>query len=215
MNNNTIRKQKNNKDMKKVLFVKEEELKENLQNLKEYVALINENWDKLNKPYRMTLEEFKHFTDSRREFGEKLWRRITDDVIAEYGSNREKLPNLPNGVIDMISYDSTKRKRPYDEVVKAVDSAASKINWWLIWDCDTFALNDNGVSINEENVNDYFTVFVTNSKQEKGLKIFDNIINEFKELKKMGITSIDDYINFEDDTIFKEKLTNKLKDEKE
>ena len=201
--------------MKKVLFVKEEELKEKMQDLREYVALINENWDKLNKPYRMTLEDFKKFTGSRQEFGEKLWRRITDDVIAEYGSNREKLPNLPNGVIDMISYDSTKRKRPYDEVVKAVDSAASKINWWLIWDCDTFALNDNGVSINEQNVNDYFTVFVTNSKQEKGLKIFDNIINEYKELKKMGITSIDDYINFEDDTIFKEKVTIKLKDEKE
>lgn len=201
--------------MKKVLYVKEEELKEKMQDLREYVALINENWDKLNKPYRMTLEDFKNFTSSRQEFGEKLWRRITDDVIAEYGSNRENLPNLPNGVIDMISYDSTKRKRPYDEVVKAVDSAAIKINWWLIWDCDTFALNDNGVSINEQNVNDYFTVFVTNSKQEKGLKIFDNIINEFKELKKMGITSIDDYINFEDDTIFKEKLTNKLKDEKE
>ena len=31
----------------------------------------------------------------------------------------------------------------------------------------------------------------------------------------MGITSIDDYINFEDDTIFKEKVTIKLKDEKE
>lgn len=201
--------------MKKVLFVKEEELKENMQDLKEYVEIVNQHWDKLNKPYRMTLEEFKNFTGSRQEFGEKLWRRITDDVIAEYGSNREKLPNLPNGVIDMISYDSTKRKRPYDEVVKAVDSAASKINWWLIWDCDTFVITDNGVSINEQNVNDYFTVFVTNSKQEKGLKIFDNIINEFKELKKMGITSIDKYINFEDDTIFKEKLTNKLKDEKE
>jgi len=176
--------------MKKVLYVKEEELKEKMQDLREYVALINENWDKLNKPYRMTLEDFKNFTSSRQEFGEKLWRRITDDVIAEYGSNREKLPNLPNGVIDMISYDSTKRKRPYTEVVKAVD-------------------------INEQNVKDYFTVFVTNSKQEKGLKIFDNIINEFKELKKMGIKSIDDYINFDDDTIFKEKLTIKLKDEKE
>ena len=31
----------------------------------------------------------------------------------------------------------------------------------------------------------------------------------------MGITSIDDYINFNDDTILKEKLTNALKDEKE
>ena len=50
---------------------------------------------------------------------------------------------------------------------------------------------------------------------EKGLKIFDNIINEYKELKKMGIKSIDNYINFDDDTIFKENLTNALKDEKE
>lgn len=201
--------------MKKVLFVKEEELKEKMQDLKEYVEIVNQHWDKLNKPYKMTLEDFKNFTDSRKEFGEKLWRRITDDVIAEYGASRDHLSALPNGVIDMISYDSTKRKRPYDEVVKAVGSAASKINWWLIWDCDTFAITDNGVSINEQNVNDYFTVFVTNSKQEKGLKIFDNIINEFKELKKMGITSIDDYINFEDDKIFKEKVTIKLKDEKE
>lgn len=31
----------------------------------------------------------------------------------------------------------------------------------------------------------------------------------------MGIKSIDDYINFNDDTILKEKLTNALKDEKE
>lgn len=31
----------------------------------------------------------------------------------------------------------------------------------------------------------------------------------------MGITSIDDYINFNDDTILKENLTNALKDEKE
>lgn len=201
--------------MKKVLFVKEEELKEKMQDLKEYVEIVNQHWDKLNKPYKMTLEDFKKFTDSRKEFGEKLWRRITDDVIAEYGASRDHLSALPNGVLDMISYDSTKRKRPYDEVVKAVDSAANKVNWWLIWDCDTFVLNDNGVSINEQNVKDYFTVFVTNSKQEKGLKIFDNIINEFKELKKMGITSIDDYINFEDDTIFKEKVTNALKDEKE
>lgn len=201
--------------MKKILFVKEEELKKNLQDLKEYVALINENWDKLNTPYKMTLEDFKNFTYSREEFGEKLWRRITDDVIAEYGANRENFSNLPNGVIDMISYDSSKRKRPYNEVVKAVDSAASRINWWLIRDCDTFAITDNGVSINEQNVKDYFTVFVTNSKQEKGLKIFDNIINEYKELKKMGIKSIDDYLNFEDDTIYKENLTNALKDEKE
>lgn len=201
--------------MKKILFVKEEELKKNLQDLKEYVALINENWDKINTPYKMTLEDFKNFTYSREEFGEKLWRRITDDVIAEYGASRETFSNLPNGVIDMISYDSSKRKRPYNELVKAVDSAANKINWWLIRDCDTFALNDNGVSINEQNVKDYFTVFVTNSKQEKGLKIFDNIINEYKELKKMGIKSIDNYINFDDDTIFKENLTNALKDEKE
>ena len=115
----------------------------------------------------------------------------------------------------MIRYDSSKRKNPYNEAVKAVDNAANKINWWLIRDCDTFALNDNGVSINEQAVKDYYTVFVTNSKQEKGLKIFDNIINEYKELKKMGIKSIDDYINFNDDTILKEKLTNALKDEKE
>ena len=201
--------------MKKILFVKEEELKEQMQDLKEYVVLINENWDKLNKPYRMTLEDFKNFTGSRQEFGEKLWRRITDDVIAEYGASRENFSNLPNGVIDMIRYDSSKRKNPYNEAVKAVDNAANKINWWLIRDCDTFALNDNGVSINEQNVKDYYTVFVTNSKQEKGLKIFDNIINEYKELKKMGIKSIDDYINFNDDTILKEKLTNALKDEKE
>ena len=156
--------------MKKILFVKEEELKENMQDLKEYVALINENWDKLNKPYRMTLEDLKNFTGSRQEFGEKLWRRITDDVIAEYGASRENFSNLPNGVIDMIRYDSSKRKNPYNEAVKAVDNAANKINWWLIRDCDTFALNDNGVSINEQNVKDYYTVFVTNSKQEKGLK---------------------------------------------
>lgn len=201
--------------MKKILFVKEEELKKNLQDLKEYVALINENWDKINTPYKMTLEDFKNFTYSREEFGEKLWRRITDDVIAEYGASRETFSNLPNGVIDMISYDSSKRKRPYNELVKAVDSAASRINWWLIRDCDTFAITDNGVSINEQNVKDYYTVFVTNSKQEKGLKIFDNIINEYKELKKMGIKSIDNYINFDDDTIFKENLTNALKDEKE
>lgn len=201
--------------MKKILFVKEEELKKNLQDLKEYVALINENWDKINTPYKMTLEDFKNFTYSREEFGEKLWRRITDDVIAEYGASRETFSNLPNGVIDMISYDSSKRKRPYNELVKAVDSAASRINWWLIRDCDTFAITDNGVSINEQNVKDYFTVFVTNSKQEKGLKIFDNIINEYKELKKMGIKSIDNYINFDDDTIFKENLTNALKEEKE
>lgn len=201
--------------MKKILFVKEEELKENLQDLKEYVAIVNQHWDKLNTPYKMTLEDFKNFTYSREEFGEKLWRRITDDVIAEYGASRETFSNLPNGVIDMISYDSSKRKRPYNELVKAVDSAASRINWWLIRDCDTFAITDNGVSINEQNVKDYFTVFVTNSKQEKGLKIFDNIINEYKELKKMGIKSIDDYINFDDDTIYKENLTNALKDEKE
>lgn len=199
--------------MKKILFVKEEELKENLQDLKEYVALINENWDKLNTPYKMTLDDFKNFTYSRQEFGEKLWKRITDEVIAEYGGSREHLSALPNGVIDMIRYDSSKRKNPYNEAVKAVDDAANKINWWLIRDCDTFAITDNGVSINEQNVKDYFTVFVTNSKQEKGLKIFDNIIKEYKELKKMGITSIDDYINFNDDTIFKENLTNKLKEE--
>ena len=201
--------------MKKILFVKEEELKEQMQDLKEYVALINENWDKLNTPYKMTLDDFKNFTYSREEFGEKLWRRITDDVIAEYGASRENFSNLPNGVIDMIRYDSSKRKNPYNEAVKAVDNAANKINWWLIRDCDTFALNDNGVSINEQAVKDYYTVFVTNSKQEKGLKIFDNIINEYKELKKMGIKSIDNYINFDDDTIFKENLTNALKDEKE
>ena len=201
--------------MKKVLFVKEEELKEQMQYLKEYVAIVNQHWDKLNTPYKMTLEDFKHFTDNQREFGEKLWRRITDEVIAEYGASREHLSALPNGVLDMISYDSSKRKNPYNEAVKAVDNAANKINWWLIRDCDTFALNDNGVSINEQNVKDYYTVFVTNSKQEKGLKIFDNIINEYKELKKMGIKSIDNYINFDDDTIFKENLTNALKDEKE
>lgn len=201
--------------MKKILFVKEEELKEQMQDLKEYVAIVNQHWDKLNTPYKMTLEDFKNFTYSREEFGEKLWRRITDDVIAEYGASRETFSNLPNGVIDMISYDSSKRKRPYNELVKAVDSAASRINWWLIRDCDTFAITDNGVTINEQNVKDYYTVFVTNSKQEKGLKIFDNIINEYKELKKMGIKSIDNYINFDDDTIFKENLTNALKDEKE
>lgn len=201
--------------MKKILFVKEEELKESMQDLKEYVALINENWDKLNTPYKMTLEDFKNFTNSREEFGEKLWRRITDEVIAEYGASRNHLSDLPNGVLDMIRYDSSKRKRPYSEAVKAVDSAASRINWWLIRDCDTFAITDNGVSINEQAVKDYYTVFVTNSKQEKGLKIFDNIINEYKELKKMGIKSIDDYINFNDDTILKENLTNALKDEKE
>lgn len=201
--------------MKKILFVKEEELKEQMQDLKEYVAIVNQHWDKLNTPYKMTLEDFKNFTYSREEFGEKLWRRITDDVIAEYGASRETFSNLPNGVIDMISYDSSKRKRPYNELVKAVDSAASRINWWLIRDCDTFAITDNGVTINEQNVKDYYTVFVTNSKQEKGLKIFDNIINEFKELKKMGIKSIDNYINFDNDTIYKENLTNALKDEKE
>lgn len=202
--------------MKKVLFVKEEELKQEMQYLKEYLALINENWDKLNTPYKMTLEDFKNFTNSREEFGEKLWRRITDEVIAEYGASRNHLSDLPNGVLDMIRYDSSKRKRPYSEAVKEVDSAAKKkINWWLVRDCDTFAITDNGVSINEQAVKDYYTVFVTNSKQEKGLKIFDNVINEYKELKKMGITSIDDYINFNDDTILKENLTNALKDEKE
>ena len=56
--------------MKKVLFVKEEELKQEMQDLKEYVAIVNQHWDKLNTPYKMTLEDFKNFTYSREEFGE-------------------------------------------------------------------------------------------------------------------------------------------------
>ena len=58
--------------MKKVLFVKEEELKEKMQDLKEYVEIVNQHWDKLNKPYRMTLEDFKNFTGSRQE----IWGKI-------------------------------------------------------------------------------------------------------------------------------------------
>ena len=58
--------------MKKVLFVKEE-YKENLQNLKNYVNALNQHWEDLNKPRKMTAEDVDLLASNPRQHSDKVW----------------------------------------------------------------------------------------------------------------------------------------------
>lgn len=199
--------------MKKVLFVKEE-YKENLQNLKNYVNALNQHWEDLNKPRKMTVEDVDLLTSNKRQHSDKVWDYVVNETCREYNMDRNKFNKYSNGALDMMTHDAGRKKMPYDKAVREIEKEKWAVNFWLT--CTPYIeVSNKGVTINEQAVKDYFSVIITNSKQEKALKIFDTLLNEYKELKKMGIISIDNYINFDNDTIYKESIINALKEEKE
>ena len=201
--------------MKKIYLFKEEEYKENLQNLKNYVNALNQHWEDLNKPRKMTAEDVDLLASNKRQHSDKVWDYVLNETCREYNMDRNNFNKYSNGALDMMTHDACRKKLPYDKAVREIEKEICAVNYWLTY-TPYIEVSDKGVTINEQAVKDFFSVIITNSKQEKALKIFDNIIKEYKELKKMGITtSIDYFINYNDDTIYKESIINALKEEEE
>lgn len=163
----------------------------------------------------MTVEDVDLLASNPRQHSDKVWDYVINETCREYNMDRNNFNKYSNGALDMMTHDANRRKMPYNKAVREIEKEIWAVNNWLT--CTPYIeVSDKGITINEQAVKEYFSVIITNSKQEKALKIFDNIINEYKELKKLGITtSIDYFINYNDDTIYKESIINALKDEKE
>ena len=95
--------------MKKVLFVKEE-YKENLQNLKNYVNALNQHWEDLNKPRKMTAEDVDLLANNKRQHSDKVWDYVLNETCREYNMDRYNFNKYSNGALDMMTHDAGRKK---------------------------------------------------------------------------------------------------------
>ena len=206
--------------MKKEYLFKEEDYKYTLKGLNFFCEVVNQHWEGLNSARPIKDEDLPYIGKIHNHFYEKLWKEYLPQVCKEYGFNIEDLKSYE--FKDALAYVRGTLMSRLGGVKGASDMMTKRLfqcgegYGTFFHTSEYLTITDKGLVVNEKGLKEHFTVYIKNSKQEKALKIFDNIINEYKELKKLGITtSIDYFINYNDDTIYKESIINALKDEKE
>jgi hypothetical protein len=60
-------------------------------------------------------------------------------------------------------------------------------------------ITDKGLVVNEKGVKEHFTVYITTNKQEKAIKLFQEIAKNSHELLKLGLKYFNNYYWFGDE----------------
>lgn len=186
--------------MKKVLFVKEEEYKDTLKGLNFFCEVINQHWEGLNSARPIKDEDLPYIGKFWTHFYDKLWKEYLPEVCEENGFKVEYLNTYEYK--DALAFVRVTLMSKLGKVKSACDAIDFKISnsgegYGTFFHTSEFlTITDKGLVVNEKGLKEHYTVYITNSKQEKAIKLAEEIAKNSNELLKLGLKYFNNYYWF-------------------
>lgn len=177
--------------MKTLIFTNEDALNAQINQLKQSVQSINDNFSNLNSMDNLTVDEVaKLITKSNSDLSSEIMDAARAKVRHNLGIDESE--NVTYEAQQMIDRDAYKLAFKKLEAIKKIVKIKHVDKNLLT--TPYLSVTDTAVTVNEVAVKEYFTVYATNDNQTKALDLYDNILKECKELVALGIDNPLQYI---------------------
>lgn len=177
--------------MKTLIFINEEKFNSELNQLKKSVQSINDNFANLNSMGNLTVDEVaKLITKNNSDLSSEIMDAARLKVRHNLGIDESD--NITYEAQQMIDRDAYKLAFRKLEVIKKI--VKNKDVDKKLLTTPYLSVTDTAVTVNENAVKEYFTVYATNENQTKALELYNNILKECKELVTLGIDDPLQYI---------------------
>lgn len=189
--------------MKKVYLFKEEEYKDTLKGLNFFCEVINQHWEGLNSARPIKDEDLPYIGKLWTHFYDKLWKEFFPQVCEEFGLNIEDLRTYE--FKDALAYVRGTLMSRLGGVKGATDIICKRLfqcgeYYGTFFHTSEFlTITDKGLVVNEKGLKEHFTIYIKNSKQEKALKLAQEIAKNSHELLKLGLKYFNNYYWFSDE----------------
>ena len=177
--------------MKTLIFTKEDALNAQLNQLKQSVQSINNNFANLNSMGNLNVDEVaKLITKSNSDLSSEIMDAARAKVRHNLGIDEsDNVTYEAQQMIDRDAYKlAFKKLEAIKKIVKNKDVDKNLLTTPYI------AVSDTVVTVDEIAIKEYFTVYATNENQTKALDLYDNILKECKQLVTLGIDDPLQYI---------------------
>lgn len=170
--------------MKTLIFTKEDAFNAQLNQLKQSVQSINDNFANLNSMGNLTVDEVaKLITKNNSDLSSEIMDAARLKVRHNLGIDESD--NITYEAQQMIDRDAYKLAfRKLEAIKKIIKNKDVDKN---LFTTPYITLSETAVTVNEVAVKEYFTVYATNENQTKALDLYDNILKECKQLVALGI----------------------------
>lgn len=189
--------------MKKIYLFKEEEYKDTLKGLNFFCEVINQHWEGLNSARPIKDEDLPYIGKLWTHFYDKLWKEFLPEVCEENGFKVEYLNTYEYK--DALAFVRVTLMSKLGKVKSTCDAIDFKISnsgegyGTFFHTSEYLTITDKGLVVNEKGVKEHYTVYITNSKQEKAIKLAEEIAKNSNELLKLGLKYFNTYYWFSDE----------------
>lgn len=189
--------------MKKEYLFKEEDYKYTLKGLNFFCEVVNQHWEGLNSARPIKDEDLPYIGMINNHFYEKLWKEYLPQVCDEFGLNIDYINTYEYK--DASAYVRGTLMSRLGGVKGASDMISKRISqsgegYGIRFHTSEYlTITDKGLVVNEKGLKEHFTIFITNSKQEKAIKLFQEIAKNSNELLKLGLKYFNKYYWFSDE----------------
>ena len=189
--------------MKKEYLFKEEDYKDKLKELNFFCSVVNQHWEGLSSARPIKDEDLPYIGKIHNHFYEKLWKEYLPQVCKEYGFNNEDLKTYEYK--DALAYVRGTLMSRLGGVKGASDMMTKRLfqcgegYGTFFHTSEYLTITDKGLVVNEKGLKEHFTIYITNSKQEKALQLFQEIAKNSNELLKLGLKYFNKYYWFSDE----------------
>lgn len=186
--------------MKKEYLFKKEEYNTELDDLKYFCEIINQYWDDLTSVRPLTYDDIQDITSFTYRFYNTLWNEEIHKICDEYGIKYDTLQHYyEQDSLAFVKTECTKRlghvKSALSHLIE-IDKNNGRYYACKLHSAPYLIITDKGLKINEKEVKEYFTVYITNNKQEKALKLMQEVAKNSNELVKLGLNYFNNYYWF-------------------
>ncbi len=183
--------------MKKEYLFKEEEYKDKLKGLNFFCEVVNQHWEGLNSARPIIDEDLPYIGKLWTHFYDKLWKEYFPKVCEEFGLNIQYMNTYEYK--DALAYVRGTLMSRLGGVKGATDMISKRLfqcgegYGTFFHTSEYLTITDKGLVVNEKGLKEHFTIYITNSKQEKALKLAQEIAKNSNELLKLGLKFVSNY----------------------
>ena len=183
--------------MKKEYLFKEEEYKDKLKGLNFFCEVVNQHWEGLNSARPIIDEDLPYIGKLWTHFYDKLWKEYFPKVCEEFGLNIQYMNTYEYK--DALAYVRGTLMSRLGGVKGATDMISTRLfqcgegYGTFFHTSEYLTITDKGLVVNEKGLKEHFTIYITNSKQEKALKLAQEIAKNSNELLKLGLKFVSNY----------------------
>ncbi len=177
--------------MKTLIFINEEKFNYELNQLKKSVQSINDNFANLNSMGNLTVDEVaKLIIKNNSDLSSEIMDAARVKVRHNLGIDESD--NITYEAQQMIDRDAYKLAFGKLEAIKKI--VKNKDVDKNLYTTPYISVSDTAVTVDENAIKEYFTIYATNENQTKALDLYNNILKECKELVTLGIEDPLQYI---------------------